>query len=572
MSLEKEAPVVLASIIKRHGIGSRNHAIMVLLSDGSTVGTIGGGVFEHEVVSFAKEVFASKESLDHDHGTTLVHYAYLDEEFLIPIFRKAEKLEKLHIPFVLASTGKHKGMALYAKHLFSYLTPCGKISEKEMRIACKDVFEGKKNHKGIYATLIGERTHLILLGGGFVNQEVAKLCALLGYSYEVVETRKEYATKKLFPESMGLWVCDTLADGLSSCQIDTHTAAIVSRDQDSDALVSLLQESDAAYIGVLGSRTRPRRYSDKRIHFPIGLDLGGESPASVALSIVSEISMVMHHTSGKSLSFSRLVIVRGAGDLATGTIIKLHNAGYQVLALEVPFPSVIRRTVSFAEAIFQGEQTVSGITAKRINSIDEVYLTLEEGFVPVLVDPKGESVPLLHPFAVVDAIIAKKNLGTKITDAPLVVALGPGFTAGVDCHVVIETKRDHFLGSLIKKGSAAPNSGIPGLIAGYGKERVIHTGRAGLFTHAGFEIGDLVKEGDVIAYVDGQPERTVISGMLRGLLREGMAVPMGFKCADVDPRGKDACYTSPSDKAMAIAGGVLEAVDAFFRAREEIER
>ena len=204
-----------------------------------------------------------------------------------------------------------------------------------------------------------------------------------------------------------------------------------------------------------------------------------------------------------------------------------------------------------------------GVTAQRIDSIDEVFPTIDKHLIPLLADPEGNAIKILKPMAVIDAIIAKKNLGTRISDAPLVVALGPGFQAGVDCHVVIETKRGHFLGSLIRHGNAMPNSGIPGIIAGYGKERVIHSSNPGTFRHAGFEIGDIVRAGDVIAYVDQVPQKTLIGGMLRGLLREGLTVPAGFKCADVDPRGEDACYTTPSDKAMAIAGGVLEAVDTF---------
>lgn len=564
-SLEAERAVVLATIVSRRGLGTRTRAAMAIFEDGGSNGTIGGGKFEADVREGAADIFETRESRNQAFGKTTVHYAYFGEEFLLPLFRKAEKLEKRHLPFVIATLGGgNHAVALYRPGLFLYQAPSGEVPEAAMRSACEHAYREEATADGIYANLIGEPYHVVLVGGGNVNEAVSKLCGLLGYSYEVVETRRAFATKTLYPDATKIQVVGRFIDAVPGCTLDAHTAVIISSHQAADeGVVEEIRKTKAAYIGVLGSRSRPNPWKDSRIFFPVGLDLGGESPAAVALCITSEMSRVLHKSSGRSLSHSRLVIVRGAGDLATGTIIRLHNAGYQVLALEVPEPTVIRRTVSFAEALFQGSQTVMGIEARKINSIDEVFPTIDKGIIPVLADPEGNAIKVLQPMAVVDAIIAKKNLGTNISDAPLVVALGPGFTAGVDCHVVIETKRGHYLGSLIRQGSAAPNSGIPGIIAGFGKERVIHSSTAGVFRHAGFEIGDIVQAGDTIAYVDDVPQKTGIGGMLRGLLREGLVVPAGFKCADVDPRGKEACYTLPSDKAMAIAGGVLEAVDAF---------
>ena len=261
----------------------------------------------------------------------------------------------------------------------------------------------------------------------------------------------------------------------------------------------------------------------------------------------------------------RLVVVRGAGDLATGTIIRLHNAGYRVIATEIDKPTVIRRTVSFAEAVYEGAVDIEGVSGRLVSSLDEAYSVLDNGSVPILIDPGLSLLGKVRPTILVDAAIAKRNLGTRIDMAPFVVALGPGFTAGLDADAVIETKRGHYLGSVICAGSAIPNTGIPGVIAGYASERVIHSPSSGVF-NACSSIGDIVRKGDVIARVGSVEVRATIDGKLRGLLHDGLAVPEGFKIADIDPRDADADHLTVSDKARAIAGGVLEAVDAFIAA------
>ena len=198
---------------------------------------------------------------------------------------------------------------------------------------------------------------------------------------------------------------------------------------------------------------------------------------------------------------SPIIIVRGAGDLATGTIARLFNSGLKVLALEIEQPTVIRTTVSFAQALFDGSVTIEGITARKASNLEEAATIMANNQIPILVDPEGESITLLKPIVVVDAILAKKNLGTTMDMAPFVVALGPGFEAQKDCHCVIETKRGHFLGSIIRQGTAAPNSGIPGIIGGYGSERVLRAPTEGLFEPL-CPIGTLVKAGDTVAKVE----------------------------------------------------------------------
>lgn len=265
----------------------------------------------------------------------------------------------------------------------------------------------------------------------------------------------------------------------------------------------------------------------------------------------------------------KLIIVRGGGDIATGTIHRLWSAGLPVLVLEAECPSAIRRQVAVSEAVYDGETVVEGMKGVRIGNWEEAETVIAEGDVPVLVDPKGKAIEKLHPVVVVDGILAKKNLGTYKEMAPLTVALGPGFEAGKDADVVIETMRGHNLGRLIRSGSALPDTGIPGKIGGYTAERVIHAAEAGIF-HNVCRIGDIVNAGDEIARIETADGRMLgvpatISGIIRGLLREGYPIPKGFKIADIDPRREELvnCFTI-SDKARCIAGSVLEAVIPYY--------
>ena len=259
-----------------------------------------------------------------------------------------------------------------------------------------------------------------------------------------------------------------------------------------------------------------------------------------------------------------LIIVRGGGDLATGTIYKLKKSGFPVLILEVPNPSAIRRNVAFCEAVYQGTQTVEDMTCYLVESVEQAEQFINEGKLCVLVDPMGESIARLKPLAVIDAILAKKNLGTNRNMAPITLALGPGFTAGEDVDAVIETKRGHNLGRVLWEGAAAPNTGIPGVIGGYGKERVIHCPAKGILRNVK-KITDTVSRGEVIAVVETEEGnvsvRATLDGILRGLIRDGYPVHVGFKMADIDPRAEEYenCFTI-SDKARCIAGGVLEAL------------
>jgi xanthine dehydrogenase accessory factor len=252
------------------------------------------------------------------------------------------------------------------------------------------------------------------------------------------------------------------------------------------------------------------------------------------------------------------VLVRGAGDLATGVIAKLHEAGFKVVAVEIAEPSVIRRTVSFAQAVFDGETTVEGIRAV-LTEWPDVEAVWAEGAVPVVVDPRLEGLGRMRFDVVVDAIIAKRNLGTTMAMAPIVIGLGPGFEAGKDVHAVIETMRGHYLGRVIYEGLPEPDTAVPGLIGGFAGERVIRAPKEGIYKPL-VKIGDRVKEGQAVAEVDGEPAIATISGVVRGQLSEGLHVTKGFKVADVDPRAEEDHCLTISDKARSIGGGVLEAI------------
>ena len=329
--------------------------------------------------------------------------------------------------------------------------------------------------------------------------------------------------------------------------------------------------------------------------------------------------MSMNQSNNQIIKNNLLIICRGAGDLATGIIHRLHRAGHRVIALETDYPAAIRRQVSFCEAVYDGSAAVEGVTARLVpvltdakndteidagaevetgtESATETYsglndtlaahtasekwdmsaieAVLEAGEVPLLIDPTGESIELLKPDVVIDAIIAKKNLGTTINMAPLVIGVGPGFTAGHDVHLVIESMRGHNLARIITDGLAQPNTGVPGNIAGFTSERVIHAPAAG-YIHDVRKIGDIVQKGDEIARIypdkgsfDNElseyvPVNATITGIIRGLIREGYYFKKGFKIADIDPRESELtnCFTI-SGKARSIAGSVLEAVSAF---------
>lgn len=260
------------------------------------------------------------------------------------------------------------------------------------------------------------------------------------------------------------------------------------------------------------------------------------------------------------------VAVKGGGDLGTGVAYRLYQAGFAVVVLERARPLAIRRRVAFAQAVYEGAITVEGVTARWVTTPEEALALLPRREVPVLVDEDGASLPRLRPAVLVDATLCKRDPTTRIGDAPFVVGLGPGFQVGVHAHAVVETQRGHYLGRVYWRGQALPDTGEPGEIAGQARLRVLRAPVAGRF-QALRRIGDRVRAGEVVAEVAGHPIRAPFDGVLRGLLADGLTVPQGMKVGDVDPRGVvEHCFTI-SDKALAVGGGVLEAVCAYLSGR-----
>lgn len=254
-----------------------------------------------------------------------------------------------------------------------------------------------------------------------------------------------------------------------------------------------------------------------------------------------------------------LILIKGAGDIATGIAVRLKNAGMQVVMTEIAIPTTVRRSVAFSRAVYEGSAVVENITARPVLDFAQIPAVLQQDEIPVLIDPRCEVLKSIHFDAVVDSILAKKNLSTDPTQASVVIGVGPGFSVPQDCHCVIETQRGHDLGRCIYQGCAAKNTGIPGEIGGYTVERLLRAPCDGIF-HPILAIGDAVKAGQTVAMVDDQPVTAQIDGIVRGLLQDNVPVKAGMKSGDIDPRGcYEHCFTV-SDKARAVGGGVLEAI------------
>jgi xanthine dehydrogenase accessory factor len=264
------------------------------------------------------------------------------------------------------------------------------------------------------------------------------------------------------------------------------------------------------------------------------------------------------------MSDNARVLIKGAGDLATGVGARLWRSGFLVVMTELAQPLTIRRTVAFAEAVYEGEVEVEEIAARRVSGFAEIEPAWQAKVIPILTGCDEVCVASIKPDVLVDATLAKRNIGTRITDAPFVIGLGPGFTVGQDVHAIVETNRGHYLGRVLWSGSAQPDTGAPGDIAGYGRERVIYAPADGVFEHR-LKIGARVKAGDVVGLAGQTPVLAPIAGVVRGLIHDGVAVQARHKIGDVDPRATpDHCCTI-SDKALAIGGGVLEAILIYLR-------
>jgi len=512
-------PFALVSITKSEGSTPRSQAHMIVLTDGTSIGTIGGGVAEFQAIERAVELIPQRKS------------------------------DRLAISLTIADGHN-----------------CGGMME-------------------LFIDVVSPERKLVLFGGGHVNFEIAQLAVKCGFRIEVVETRPEYANRERFPWASRIHIGTSIEEVLKAVTIDADTVIVIATHSLDRQVLEHVVNSNAAYIGMLASRTKVnefRRYLKaekhldintlKHFHSPVGLDIGSETPEEIAVGVIAEILMVLNRRDGKPLrqKAENLIVVRGAGDLATGVICRLHKAGYRVVALEIPQPTTIRRTVAFSEAMYGQRMVVDGVECLLAKTTREAKSYLDRRKVALLCDPEGDTIDSLKPAVVIDAIIAKKNCGTHKDMAPLVIALGPGFVASQDCHIVIETQRGHDLGKIITNGSAVPNSGIPGDIDGFSTQRVVRAPAQGVFA-ALKHIGDSVKKEQTIASIGNQLIKAPIDGVIRGMLHDGLHIRKECKVADIDPRNDVGYCQSMSDKARAIGGAVLEVVDGFHARRLHID-
>ncbi len=434
-------------------------------------------------------------------------------------------------------------------------------------------------HMEVFIDRLSARPRLYLAGGGHINQEIAPIALRLGYAVTVIDDREAYANPELFPDGVTVIEGD-YATELANLPMGADASLVVatrSSTFDADATAAGL-DGDAGYIGVVASETKAAHITDSlvddgysradlsRVRSPVGLALGGDGPADIALSILSEVARDRHGTDGKretKLNLDDLVVIRGGGDLGSGVGYRLHSAGFPVIVTEVENPTVVRRRVAFATAMYERTIEIEGVTGRRVSDADEAVAALNSGEVPVLSDPDAAVADRLDAAVLVDAIMAKGKVdtGTRRSDADVVIGMGPGFEAGEDVDAVIETDRGHELGRAIYEGTASAYNGEPGEREGYTHERVFYAPASGRWEPT-VEIGDLVEAGATVGTVGGEPVTSEIAGLIRGLVAPGITVEEGTKLGDTDPRGESVDPETISDKALCLGGGVLEVMFA----------
>ncbi len=429
-------PFVMVTIIKSLGSTPRHHGKMLVQTNGSIEGTIGGGPAEARAIKEALNRLESGES-------GMAKYVLNRVADASGTASSPEAIQPAH-PVALASGGTGD------------ISGTGASSAEVLPMECGGGLE-------LLFEVYGKASTLVLIGGGHVNFEIGQLGHRLGYRIVVVDSRAEFSSSERFPFA---WKCITSENAeelFSQVSLGSHDAIIIATpNHDESSLRQILNKINSldtplGFLGMIGSRNKVLRIKQrlladgftpaqvKALRSPVGLDIGAETPEEIAVSVMAEVMSVMHGTTAKPLSqkFADLVVVRGGGDLASGVIHKLFRAGMPVVVLEQEQPTVIRRTVSFAEAVFQGQTTVEGVTARRIENPAEFRQVLDAGQVPVLVDPDMQLVKRIKPTVLIDATLAKRNMGISKDLAGKVLALGPGFEAGKDVNMVIETSRGH---------------------------------------------------------------------------------------------------------------------------------
>ncbi|PSQ25475.1 xanthine dehydrogenase [Halobacteriales archaeon QS_9_68_17] len=512
--VERGEPAAMLTIVDKDGSAPRDVGDRMVVTEDGEFGTIGGGTVEHLAVEDARAVLA-------DEADTGVRTYELEP-------------------------GGNTGMV------------CG---------GTMDVFVER----------LRGRARLYVAGAGHIGVELAPLAERLGYDVTVVDDREEYADPDDFPDATEV-IHGDYGDALAELPMTDETSvAVATRSGTFDRrAVAAALDGDAGYVGLVASETKAEHVVDSlaeegygrrelaRVRAPVGLDLGGSGPEDVALAVLSEANADRYGASGRRatrLDLDDLAVVRGGGDLGSGVVYRLHQAGYPVVVTEVETPTVVRREVAFASAMYEGELTIEGVEARRTADVDEAVGTLEDGAVPVLDDPEASVAAELDAAVLVDAVMAKgrTDTGTRRDDADVVVGLGPGFEAGEDVDAVVETDRGHELGRVFYEGTASPYDGEPGERRGYTHERVLRAPGGGRWEPTA-EVGDLVSAGETVGHVGTRGVTTEIDGLVRGLVHDGVEVDEGAKLGDVDPRGEAVDPAKISDKALCLGGGALEAV------------
>lgn len=435
----------------------------------------------------------------------------------------------------------------------------------------------------IHIEVYEQRPQLILLGAGHVNRAIIRMAQGLGYQIIVIDDRPVAFSEDLQDKVERIFCASTMREAIEMARphlLSKSFYVIATKDND-EAALEALGEQEASYIGLIGSRRKVGLIRENlisrgmdpallnRVEMPVGLDLGGETPEEIALSVLAQVQIKRYNATGKPMKKMAapkpIILIRGGGDLATGIACRLFKAGHPVICTEITKPTAIRHSVSFSRAVYEQETEVEQVKAIHCESLDAVSSCLANGNIPVYTGDEQCLMAQFKPEIFIEATIRKVASDIHLSMAPLVIGVGPGFIAVEHVHCVVETMRGHDLGTVIRSGSAVANTGVPGEIGGYTTERVIKSPAAGLFIpHR--EIGDYVTKGECLGLVRAEADVEVlasIDGILRGILWENIEVTKGFKIADIDPRAKKShCFTI-SDKARAIGGGVLEAVEHY---------
>lgn len=541
--LEKEnIPFAIATITKHFGSTPRHNAKMIILKDGSIYGTIGGGPLESLVIEESIKAIEKNDS-----------------------FTISYRLDK----------GKNEGNIFVSRSDFS-----GNNLIKSVEMLCG-------GNVDIFIEVVSPKYRVVLIGGGHVNLEVANMAHYLDMRYLVVEIKSDFASKEIFPYAEAIYTDTTYTKAIGKVDFTSKDIVIIATHNNDEEALRAVIEKDLLFIGMIGSKRKVNiiksnitescssekiKRNIQKLYAPLGLDIGAETLSEIALSVMSLVLAKIKNSSlkDKSKIENNTVVVRGAGDIATGVIVSLKKAGFNLIVYEIENPTVIRHTVSLASAVFDGVYNVENIKAVLVDDVKEALRVSKTDFVPIIIDENMSTLEEINPFCIVDATIAKKNINMNKSLASLTIALGPGFNAGSDVDFVIETMRGHDMGSVITIGEAKKNTGVPGVIDGESERRILRALKDGEF-HAVKNIGDTVKSGETLAYVTyiekGEERKseikTEISGVIRGLLREGIKVKEGLKVGDVDPRGiKEYCYTI-SDKSRALGNAVLGVIENY---------